>query len=1022
MKAKLLKKGLEIGRAFTRKGKNPLDEVEYEKRNSIISEPDGRVVFEMKDVEVPKSWSQLATDIAVSKYFRKAGVPGTGHEVSARQLVHRISHTIRNWGEGHNYFAAKDEADAFEDELNFLLINQYAAFNSPVWFNCGLWQEYGIKGTMENYTYDEQSNSVVKITNAYERPQCSACFIQDVQDDLGSIFDLIKSESKLFKFGSGSGTNFSRLRSRYEKLGGGGKSSGLMSFLEVFDRAAGSIKSGGTTRRAAKMVCLDMDHPEIVDFIEWKMKEEKKVKALIDAGYPSDFNGEAYHTVSGQNANNSVRLTDDFMNAVVNDGKWRTIARTTGEVVNEYSARDLMNKICQSAWACADPGVQFDTTINKWHTSSNTSPIRASNPCSEFMFLDDTACNLASVNMMKFLGSDNKTFDVDKYRAACRIMFIAQEIIVGLSSYPTYSIARNSEDYRPLGLGYANLGTLLMVMGTPYDSEKAFAITGALTAIMTGHAYCVSAEMAEVKGPFNGYEKNQAPFMKVMNRHRDAAYKIDVTQCPANLLSAAREDWDKVIKLVEKHGARNSQVSVLAPTGTIGLLLDCDTTGVEPDFSLVKWKKLAGGGYFKIVNQSVTRALQNLSYNEGQVQDILDYMLGYGTLNGCPHINPEELKKLGFTKEQIEEAEKTVNISKSLDKYTPHINPDELKKRGLDSRKIEQAEAYIGGAQTIEGAPHVKEEHYAVFDCANKCGMGKRFIDPMGHINIMAAAQPFISGAISKTVNMPETSTVQEIEKIYMEAWKIGLKAVALYRDNCKLSQPLSSGAKKKQAEDIADELKRSTEEPLQAKRQGFTVGSYVGGQKVYLRTGEYPDGRLGEIFLDMHKEGAAFRSMLSCFAIAVSIGLQYGVPLEKFVKTFTFTRFEPNGMTDHPNIKTATSVIDFVFRVLGMEYLGRTDFVHISPQMTQKGINDFMRKADAQHNGMKSNETLQAKLPVASHEEQALPEVTSIKAMEQQLGSMMGDAPACSLCGHITVRNGSCYKCLNCGNSMGCS
>jgi ribonucleoside-diphosphate reductase alpha chain len=1004
---KEVSKGLKIKRYFTKKGENPLDMVEYEKRNSVIINPDGSVVFEMKDVEVPKSWSQLATDIVVSKYFRKAGVPETGNEVSVKQLVNRVSNTIAGYGKLKGYFDSEEDAKAFENELAYILVHQYAAFNSPVWFNCGLWHQYGIKGNTTNYAYDDVANDIVTITNAYERPQCSACFIQKVEDSIAGIFKLLGDEAKLFKQGSGTGTNFSNIRSKYEKLGGGGTSSGLISFLEVLDKGAGAIKSGGTTRRAAKMVCLDMDHPEIVDFIEWKLKEEKKAQVLIAAGYDSDFNGEAYHTVGGQHANNSVRLTDEFMNAILNDSLWRTTSRTTGEVVHEYKARELMDKICKAAWATADPGVQFDTTYNKWHTSSNSGKIRATNPCSEYAFLDDTACNLASINLLKLLKEDDKVFDVDEFRYICRIIFIAQEILVGLASYPTVKIAKNSYDYRPLGIGYANLGTLLMVLGIPYDSEEAFAITGAITAIMTGHSYRVSAEMADVVGPFNGYEKNKEPFMKVMNQHRDAAYKIDVTKCPENLLNASREDWDNVIKEGEKKGFRNAQASVLAPTGTIGLLMDCDTTGVEPDFSLLKWKKLAGGGYFKIVNQSVQRALKNLGYDEGQVQDILDYMLGYGTLQGAPNVNPHDLKNLGFTEEQIKEAEKSINSTKGLDEWTPHINPEELKKRGLDAKKIQQAQIYIGGAQTIEGAPHVKEEHYAVFDCANKCGLiGKRFIDPMGHINIMAAAQQFISGSISKTVNIPEESTVEDIEKIYVEAWRLGVKAVALYRDNCKQSQPLNTASGKRVVDDIQVGTPRGVEEDLPQRRKGITVGTNVGGQKIYVRTGEYEDGRLGEIFLDTHKEGAAYRSMMSCFAIAVSIALQHGVPLEKFVKAFTFTRFEPNGMTNHPNIKTATSVIDFVFRLLGMEYLGRTDFVHVPPAelMNQKEIKDFDKNAEAPKRG---NTKIKA---------------SNSSVLDHQLGGMMGDAPACTICGHITVRNGSCYRCLNCGNSVGCS
>ncbi|MEM3126939.1 MAG: vitamin B12-dependent ribonucleotide reductase, partial [Candidatus Woesearchaeota archaeon] len=589
-----------ISRLFTNKKTNPLSELEYEKRDCKIVNPDGSVVFEMTGIEVPKSWSQLASDILISKYIRKAGVPVSGHELSIKQTVFRIAHTIRTFGEQHNYFRSAEEAQTFEDEILHLLITQKAAFNSPVWFNCGLFHEYGIKGNTINWAWNFETAKVEKITNSFERPQCSACFIQSIEDDLRSIYDLIKTEAMLFKFGSGSGTNFSTLRSKYEKLSGGGYSSGLMSFLEVFDKAAGATKSGGTTRRAAKMVCLDMDHPEIVDLIQWKVKEEKKVKALVAAGYPTDFNGEAYKTVSGQNSNNSVRLTDDFMEKALNGGKWQTIARTTGKVIHEYDASWLMDQIAECAWQCADPGVQFDTTINRWHTCKATGPIRASNPCSEYMFLDDSACNLSSINVLKFLKDDN-TIDVEGFRHACRIMFIAQEILVDLSSYPTEKIAKNSHDYRPLGLGYANFGATLMCMGIPYDSEKANAICSALTAIMCGHAYKTSAEMAQFKGPFRGFERNRDSMIEVMKMHRNAAYNIDVKHCPSYLLEAAREDWDDAVELGEKYGYRNAQATVIAPTGTIGLLMDCDTTGIEPDFSLVKFKKLAGGGFFKIV-------------------------------------------------------------------------------------------------------------------------------------------------------------------------------------------------------------------------------------------------------------------------------------------------------------------------------------------------------------------------------------------------------------------------------------
>ncbi len=929
-------KRLKIQRHFTKQGKHPFDELEYEKRSSVIAEPDGTVVFKLEGAEVPKNWTQLATDIVVSKYFRKAGVPGTGNEVSAKQVVHRIANTIRMAGEAMGYFQAAEDSDIFELELSHILINQKGAFNSPVWFNCGLYHHYGISGTGGNWYWDFDSQSLQQTTGAYARPQCSACFIQSIQDDLMSIFDLIKSEARLFKYGSGSGTNFSSLRSKYEKLAGGGTSSGLMTFLTIFDRAAGSMKSGGTTRRAAKMVCLDLEHPEILDFINWKVKEEKKVHALVAAGYPSDFNGEAYLTVAGQNSNNSVRVPDEFMQAYLTGGKWKTRFRTTGEVHKEYEARDMMHQIAQAAWACADPGVQFDTVINDWHTCPNTDRIKASNPCSEYMFLDDSSCNLSSVNLMKFLNEDG-SFDIEGYRAACRILLIAQEILVDFASYPTREIAKNTHDYRSLGLGYANLGTLLMVMGVPYDSDKGRAISGAITAIMTGKAYCVSAEMAAVKGTFPGFKNNREPMLRVMRKHRDAAYKIDVRHCPADLLKAARDDWDNSVELGEKYGYRNAQVTVLAPTGTIGLLMDCDTTGVEPDFSLVKYKKLAGGGYFKIINQSVPRALRKLGYNEEEVKEIQNYVLESGTM---------------------------------------------------------------------EGAPHIKDDHLAVFDCANKCGKGKRFIDPMGHIKMMAAVQPFLSGSLSKTVNLPNETTVEEIEKIYIDSWKMGLKAVAVYRDGCKMSQPLTAGSKlsSEKKSEKAEEVKS-----LPSKRTGRVVDSIVGGNRVVIRTGEFSDGSLGEVSIDMHKEGSTMGSMMSVIAQAVSIGLQHGVPLEQFVEAFTFTKFEPSGMTTHPNIKTSTSIVDFVFRVLGFEYLGRNDLVHVKPVETQAP----------------KQEPSSTKLPApASTAPSALnsPPKKAKSALDQHLSNLMGDAPPCPSCGNITIRSGTCYKCLNCGSTTGCS
>lgn len=1036
--------GLSFRRFFTHAGVSPLDEIEYEKRASVIANPDGSTVFKMEKVEVPKDWSQLATDIIVSKYFRKAGVPGTGHETSARQVVHRIAHALRVAGEElRGYFRTKEDADTFEAELAHMLITQKSAFNSPVWFNCGLYHEYGVKGSGGNWYWDPVTGEIRETADSYSHPQCSACFIQSVGDDLMSIFGLVKSEARLFKFGSGTGTNFSKIRSKYEKLSGGGTSSGLMSFLEVLDKGAGATKSGGTTRRAAKMVCLDMDHPEIFDFIEWKAREEKKARALIAAGYPADFNGEAYKTVSGQNSNNSIRISDEFMKAVLEDGEWTTRYRTTGEVHKVYKARDLMRRTAEAAWVCADPGVQLDTTINDWHTCANTDRIYASNPCSEYMFLNDSACNLASINVMKFVDEDGK-FDIEAFRHAVRIFITAMEIIVDFASYPTKVIAQNSHDYRPLGLGYANLGTLYMVDGIPYDSPEALAIGGAITAILTGHAYRASAELAAAKGSFPGFEKNRDSMLRVIAKHRDAAYRISETGCHPDLLEAAREDWDEALTLGEQFGYRNAQASVIAPTGTIGLLMDCDTTGIEPDFALVKFKKLAGGGYFKIVNQSVPRALGKLGYTESEMHNIVEYIQGTATLKGSPWINEITLRERGLLAEDLRKVEAVLptvfDLPFAFTQWTlgeetmrrlgfkpeqyrdPNFNL--LQALGFSQAEIEEASNVVCGMMTIEGAPHLKSEHLPVFDCASKCGrFGKRYLEPMSHVRMMAAAQPFISGAISKTINLPNEITAEEIERLYIESWRLGLKAVALYRDGSKASQPLNStsgDSSDKKGEAAVPVLHRRR---LPKKRRGFTQEARVGGQKVYLRTGEYEDGALGEIFIDIHKEGAAFRSMMNCFAIAVSLGLQYGVPLDEYVNVFTFTRFEPQGTVDHPNIKYATSIIDYIFRVLGMEYMGRIDFVQVPPESTAP-TETAPKKQQAKEvssppsgqpalrgNGKGNGRSLISETVVHSAD-----------ALDGHLSHMMGDAPFCDQCGHVTVRSGSCYKCLNCGNSMGCS
>ena len=984
--------GLDIKRFWTREGRDPLDQVAYEKRSTVIRDQAGREVFRMDEVESPKAWSQLATDIAASKYLRKKGVPGKGFETSVRELVRRVSHTIRLAGESQGYFSRTSDADAFEAELAYILIDQIGAFNSPVWFNCGLKHAYGIRGQGGSWFWNPETQAVEETKDAYSHPQSSACFIQSVEDDLMSIFELARNEARIFKYGSGTGTNFSKVRGRMEELQGGGLSSGLMSFLSVLDRGAGATKSGGTTRRAAKMVSLDIDHPEILDFIEWKAKEEKKARALIREGYPTDFEGEAYQTVSGQNSNNSVCVADEFMEAVLTGGTVETKLRTTGEVYQKHSARNIMRKMADAAWQCADPGLHFATNMNRWNTVKNTGPIRGTNPCSEFVFLDDTACNLASINLMKFL-DDGGSFDVTGYRQAIRILFIAQEILVDFSSYPTERIAKNSHDFRPLGLGYANLGALLMALGIPYDSQAGRGMAAALTAIMTGHAYSVSAEMARVKGPFPAYAKNKESMLGVMTLHEDHAKEL-LREYPSELSKSAVLDWEWAIKFGRLFGYRNAQATVLAPTGTIGLLMDADTTGVEPDFALVKFKKLAGGGSLKIVNATVKRALVSLGYSGEEQRTILEYIRGVQSFDNSSSINRKALKEKGLTDAVISGMEKRLPLAFHLsDAFDPKMEGAKaLSDLGFSQDEIEEANRVILGRHTIEGAPYIKEEDLAVFDCANRCGaFGKRFLSPRAHIEMMAAVQPFLSGAISKTVNLPHETTVEEIESLFTQAWRRGLKAIAIYRDGSKASQPLEGSGRKTDPLSSLPLRKR-----MPKKRAGFNWESKVAGHKVYLRTGQYEDGKLGEIFIDMHKEGAAYRSLLNCFAIAVSLGLQYGVPLEEFVDVFTFTRFEPHGTVDHPNIKRATSVIDYIFRLLGLEYLGRTDFIQVKPESEDAALQED--QIHNSKNGVLSN------------------------TLDRQLASAMGDAPFCADCGHLTVRNGSCYRCLNCGGSMGCS
>lgn len=1113
-------KGLQFSRQFTKDDVSPFDMFEYDYRTSVIKNPTGEVVFQMDNVEVPKQWSQIATDILAQKYFRKAGVPkedgSTGRETTVKQVAHRMAHCWRVWGERYNYFASAKDAQVFYDELVYSILNQACVPNSPQWFNTGLHEVYGITGKPQGHYYVDPVDGMLKrSSNAYERPQPHACFILSVEDDLvneGGIMDLWVREARIFKYGSGVGTNFSSIRGEGEKLSGGGTSSGLMSFLKIGDRAAGAIKSGGTTRRAAKMVCLDLDHPEIVEFINWKVKEEDKVAALIAAGYPSDYEGEAYRTVSGQNSNNSIRIPNEFFKTLDEGGEWELKARSDGRTMKKVKANELWDQINYAAWRCADPGTQYDTTINEWHTCPEGGPIRASNPCSEYMFLDNTACNLASVNLRRFFNEDNNTFDVAGFEYICRLWTTVLEISVLMAQFPSKEVAQLSYDYRTLGLGYANLGSMLMVSGIAYDSEEARGIAGAITAIMTGVSYKTSAEMAAIHGAFDKYEQNKEHMLRVMRNHRAAAYDaadayegiqikpqgINAKYCPDYLLKAATKAWDDAVQLGEKYGYRNAQTTVIAPTGTIGLVMDCDTTGVEPDFALVKFKKLSGGGYFKIINQSVPQALRNLKYSESEIEAIVNYAKGHATLNGAPFINTASLLAKGFTAEELQKVEgmlgSAFEIGFVFNVFTfgeatlqrLGFKPEQyndfgwslLEALGYTDEEIEAANTYVCGTMTVEGAPLLKEEHLPVFDCANKCGqIGQRYIHAHGHIRMMAAAQPFLSGAISKTINLPNEATQEDIADAYRISWELGLKACALYRDGSKLSQPLSNKSDKKKKldepvsedkaaemaaeisaivdmskltiDDLLDEMNKRVQSSadtslkrqlamiverraLPAKRRGFTQKAKINGQALFLRTGEYNDGTLGEIFIDMAKEGATMRSMLNCFAIAISIGLQYGVPLEEYVEKFVFTRFEPSGMVDHPNIKTTTSIIDFMFRSLAYEYLGRNDLVHVldaQPEVQNMGNEEWDMESPTI--GERTPELSEIRVtsgvnPQATKAEHrtvaAAKPANGMDAVNAAAKSMQSDAPACNTCGHITVRSGTCYKCLNCGNSMGCS
>ncbi|MDD4318719.1 MAG: vitamin B12-dependent ribonucleotide reductase [Candidatus Peribacteraceae bacterium] len=1102
-------KGLSIPRVFTTPGNDPLEEVRYEKRTSRIVNTDGSVVFEMEGAEIPADWSQVATDIMVSKYFRKAGVPQydekgnvvmdakgnvvTGPERSVRQVVRRLAGCWRFWGEKEGYFETAQDAQAFEDELSSMLVHQMAAPNSPQWFNTGLHHAYGITGPAQGHYYcDPKTGDVKKSEDAYTHPQPHACFIQSVRDDMvneGGIMDLWTREARLFKFGSGTGTNFSQLRGSAEPLSGGGRSSGLMSFLKIGDRAAGAIKSGGTTRRAAKMVCLDLDHPDIEEFINWKVNEEKKVAALAKAGYDTDFNGEAYLTVSGQNSNNSVRMPHGFFEAVEKDGEWHLYWRTelrkaaqegrAPQSAKTLKARALWDQIAYAAWACADPGVQYDTTINDWHTCPADGRINASNPCSEYMFLDDTACNLASLNLLKFFDEEHGTFDVEKFKHAARLWTIVLEISVLMAQFPSREIARLSYEFRTLGLGYANLGAMLMRMGIPYDSPKGRAICAAITAIMTGESYAMSGEMARSLGAFAGFARNRDHMLRVIRNHRRAAYDtpvreyeglhvtpvgIDRQVCPSELLTAAKEAWDRALALGEEHGYRNAQVTVIAPTGTIGLLMDCDTTGVEPDFALVKFKKLAGGGYMKIANQSVAPALHKLGYGETQVWDIMKYVMGALSLEGAPHVNRAALLEKGFTAEDIAKVEKTLPqvfdlsfaftrwtlgdatlqrlgfTKEQIDKPTFQVLPA----LGFTAAQIEEANVYVCGRMTVEGAPLLKPEHLPVFDCANRCGkIGKRFISAEGHIRMMAASQPFISGAISKTINLPNEATVEDMKSAYFLSWKLGIKANALYRDGSKLSQVLSNKSDKaeekaeKVVEKIVEKLvikevprRRKLPEERMAIAHKFTIAGHEG----YIHVGMYEDGTPGEIFIKMAKEGSMLSGVMDTLALSLSMNLQYGVPLEVLVEKLVNTRFEPMGMTGNKEIPMVKSIMDYLGRWLALKFMTKD-------QAKRFHNGDLVEKAYAE--GSKSKSAFAMRLHVIDEgspvghldlgtmvEEKTKKEMDA--AVEQVVESPSKTAQAklqgftgsqCSGCGSMKMkRNGSCEVCLDCGATSGCS
>ena len=1213
---------MKIERKFTTAGQDAYSAIEFTTTTSEIRNPDGTIVFHLDNVEVPKTWSQVASDVIAQKYFRKAGVPTELKrvkekdvpeflwrsvpaksdtpivgETSSKQVFDRLAGAWTYWGWKGGYFTTEEDAQAYFDEMRFMLATQKAAPNSPQWFNTGLHWAYGIDGPSQGHHYvDYKSGKLVASNSAYEHPQPHACFIQSVSDDLvndGGIMDLWVREARLFKYGSGTGSNFSSLRGAGESLSGGGKSSGLMGFLKIGDRAAGAIKSGGTTRRAAKMVIVDADHPDIEEFINWKVKEEQKVASIVAGSkmheqklneifaairawdgssedsvdptknpslksairsakkvsipetyvkrvldyarqgyegiefptYDTDWDSEAYASVSGQNSNNSIRVTDDFLQAVEKDRDWNLISRVNGEVTKTIKARDLWEDVGHAAWACADPGIQFHDTVNAWHTCPEDGAIRGSNPCSEYMFLDDTACNLASMNLLTFL-KDGK-FQADDFIHASRLWTVTLEISVMMAQFPSKEIAQRSYDFRTLGLGYANIGGLLMNMGFGYDSDEGRALCGAITAIMTGVSYATSAEMAGELGAFPGYAKNAEHMLRVIRNHRTAAYgktdgyealnvnpvALDHGNCPdQDLIALSKECWDEALRLGEKHGYRNAQVSVIAPTGTIGLVMDCDTTGIEPDFALVKFKKLAGGGYFKIINQSVPASLTKLGYKSSEIEEIVSYAVGHGSIGNAPVINHTSLVGHGFSKTEIDKIEAALgsafDIRFVFNQWTlgadfctqvlgipnDKLNDpsfDLLRHLGFSRAEIDAANDHVCGTMTLEGAPHLKEEHYSIFDCANPCGKkGKRYLSVNSHIFMMAAAQSFISGAISKTINMANDASITDCQKAYELSWSLGVKANALYRDGSKLSQPLAAalveddeeaaevletGSTQEKAAVLAEkiiekvivkEIHKSERSKMPERRKGYTQKAIVGGHKVYLRTGEYADGSLGEIFLDMHKEGAGFRAMMNNFAIAVSVGLQYGVPLEEFVDAFTFTKFEPAGMVQgNDSIKNATSILDYIFRELAVSYLDRTDLAHVKPEGAS--FDDLGRGQDegvsnvkqvSEDRASKSLEVLK-QISSSGYLRKRVPQelvvlqggqntafdlstmsdpLAAVQTLVPETKAAIETAPMdartkakmqgyegdpCGDCGNYTlVRNGTCMKCNTCGGTSGCS